>query len=205
MPKHRAPRPPAPAVSATAWAVGAALVGVVLCLTMVLRTSEAAFSGTVSNSPNSWETGSIALAENSSGSALYSSASNGRLTGGQAVTKCITVRYDGTITPSATIKLYGSATGALAPYLDLVVDRGADSFTSPAPSCATFSARAGGVFRGTLDEFGSTATDYASGVGAWSTATNGATVAFRFTITVKSVAEAQNKTAAATFTWEARG
>src|SRR5258708_6951108 len=76
----------------------AALVGAVLCSTMVWRTSSALFAGTTTNTSNSWATGTVSLSDDAAGTALFSSATDGGLSGGQSITKCIKVTYGGSIT-----------------------------------------------------------------------------------------------------------
>jgi len=183
--------------------VAAALAGVVLCSVMVLRTSAAMFSGSTGNPSDSWATGTVALSDDDAGTALFSSAADGLLTGGQVLTRCIVVRYDGSLTSGTSVKLYGTATGTLAPYLDLTVDQGSGG--GGAGSCSGFGLTSAGIFTGTLADFGTNASSFGTGVGTWTPASAAATMTYRFTITVQTVTGAQGKSAAGTFTWEAQG
>ncbi len=63
---------------------------------------------------------------------------DGGLAAGQQLTRCINVSYTGSWTGrDLAIKLYGSASGALAPYLNLVVEKGAGASYG---SCGGFAA-----------------------------------------------------------------
>jgi hypothetical protein len=184
--------------------VVAVVAGVALAATMVLRTTDALFTATTDNPSNSWTTGTVVLSDDDGGTALFSSGTDGTLTGGQVLTRCIVVRYDGSTTTPVSVRLYGSATGALAPYLNLTIDQGAGGGGSG--SCTGFAVSSAGFFNGTLDSFTTaTAGGYNNGVGPWTPATTGSTVSYRFTITVQGSAAAQGKSASGTFTWEARG
>lgn len=183
------------------WPVAAAVVAsAALTTTMIGRTSTAMFDSSVQNQNNSWSTGTVTLAANGVASAVFDTATDGTLTGGQAVQKCIQLDYTGTL--PATVKLYGSVSGTLGPYLDITVDRGTGSGANGA--CTGYSATTGTLYSGTLAGFAVAAPDYANGVGSWST-TNGTSTVYRITATVQNVVGAQGKSATANFTWEARG
>jgi hypothetical protein len=185
--------------------VVAVLAGVALAATLVLRTTDALFTATTDNPSNSWATGTVVLSDDDGGvTALFNSGTDGSLTGGQVLTRCVVVRYDGTLTSGISVKLHGTAAGALAPYLDLTIDQGSGG--GGVGSCTGFSLSTAGVYTGTLDGFATaTAAGFTAGVGTWAPASNGATMSYRFTITVQSVAGAQGKSASGGFTWEARG
>ena len=184
----------------------AGIAGITLCSVMVLRTSQAMFVGTTDNPSNSWATGTVVLADNDSGTALFSTGTDGSLTGGQVLTKCLIVTYNGTLVSSSSVhpsvKLYGTASGLLAPYLTLAIDQGTGG--GSAGSCTGWSATSAGVYTGDLAGFATNVSAFASGVGAWLPASTGETMTYRFTVTVQSVAGAQGQSASASFTWEAR-
>lgn len=182
----------------------AVVAGVAVAATLVLRTTDALFTATTDNPANSWTTGTVILSDDDGGSALFNASSDGTLTGGQVLTRCIIVRYDGTTTSGVQVKLYGTATGALSPYLSLTIDQGSGG--GGGGSCTGFSVSSAAFFTGTLDSFATaTAGGFANGVGTWGPSGPGTTIAYRFTITVQNSSNAQGKTAAGTFTWEARG
>jgi predicted ribosomally synthesized peptide with SipW-like signal peptide len=163
-----------------------------------------AFSSTTGSTGNSFSAGTVHLTDNDVGAAMLS-LSNARP--GDSTTGCILVTYGGTL--DAAVKLHASVSGALAPYLTLTVTRGTDS--SPAfSSCASFTpdltdylgAGAGIVYSGLLSAFPAS---WAAGLvdvdGTW---TAGETRSYRLRVELVDDEAAENKTATATFTWEAR-
>ena len=128
-----------------------------------------------------------------------------------AETSCIKVRFDGTL--SSTVRLYGTISGALAPYLTLTVTRGTDS--NPIfDTCGTFTADAtnyigsgnGVIYTGALGSFPTT---YAGGLvdptsGSPETWTQNEEHIYKFVLTLGSNTAGQGQTASAGFTWEAR-
>jgi hypothetical protein len=171
----------------------------------------AALTSTASVSA-SYATGTVVLADDDAGAAILS-LSDAAL--GATATGCIQVTYSGTLT--ANVHLYGSTSGTgLDPYLDLVVTRGTIS-TGAFPSCANFSpdptdylgSGNGVIYSGTLANFVSTHTDYASGLvdptaGAPAAWTNPTTRAYKLSVTVQNNSTAEGKNTTSTFTWEAR-
>jgi hypothetical protein len=104
------------------------------------------------------------------------------------------------LTRNVGVQTYGTASGALAPYLTLTVERGTGgSFAS----CAGFTLESS-IYSGLLSAFNTTVTDYASGVGGWAASASPATKTYRITLTLADNNNAQDKTAAGTFTWEAQ-
>jgi len=168
----------------------------------------AAFSSSTENPGNSFAAGSVALSDNDAGAALLS------LTGaspGDSTTRCITVTYDGSL--PATVRLYGSVSGALASHLELTVTRGTEAAPSFG-SCSGFTADSsdyvgagsGVVYSGTLASYPSS---YASGIvdpvpGSPATWTTSEAHTYRFTVSLNDDPAAQGESATASFTWEAR-
>jgi hypothetical protein len=175
------------------------VLGALLTSALVVRTTEAAFTGYTSTPSNSWASGGAQISNDQTASAIFSQANDGLLTGGQQISRCIVVSYQGQSTP-AQVKLYGTTSGTLASALSLVVDQG--SGTPGNGSCTGFAAATGGTgsYTGTVAGLG---TDFAHGSGTWAP-TLGATMTYRFTITVQNTSAAQNATASAVFTWEAQ-
>jgi hypothetical protein len=183
-------------------AVAAALLaGVALSATMVLRTSEGLFVGGTDNPGNSWTTGTVALSDDAA-TALFSTGSDGLLTGGQVLTRCIVVRYDGTLTGATSVKLYATAGGDLADHLDVTIDQGSGGGGG---DCTGFTPSVPGIFTGTLADLATSASGFSTGVGSWAPAATGATMTYRFTVTVQVVDAAQGASASSTFIWEAQG
>lgn len=180
-----------------------------------------AFSSTTSNSGNQFQTGSVTLTDNDSGTAMFN------MTGarpGDTVSKCITVSYSGTLT--SNVRLYGAATAGtgLDQYLDLKVTRGTFSGATPAnmactdgggsnfvADSASYSggngAGANGVmFNARMNLYPTTWTagivDAPGGTAeAW---TNPELHVYRFDVTVANDNNAASKTHTQTFTWEAQ-
>ncbi len=170
----------------------------------------AAFRAAVSNAGNSYEAGSVALSDNDVGTAMFTTL--GSAAPGDSETSCIRVRYDGTL--AAGVRLYGTVSGALAPYLTLTVTRGTDA--NPVfDNCGTFvadatnyiGAGAGVVYSGALGSYPAT---YAAGIadpavsGGNESWTLNEVHIYRFVVTLGSNTAGQGQTAAAAFTWEAR-
>jgi hypothetical protein len=167
---------------------------------MVLRTTGAVMTGSTSTASSSWQTGGAQVGNDFSGSALFSTATDGMLVGGQTLTKCVVVTYVGT-TAAAGVRLYvQSVTGSLKDYLNLTIDAGTS--TSVTGDCTGFS---GTTIYGpfALGTMAPASNDYATGLDTWAP-TAGQKRTYRFTMTVLNVAAAQNSGASGVFTWEAR-
>lgn len=168
-----------------------------LMLTVLIVTqSEAAFSDTTDNTGNSFSTGSVILTDDDGGAVMFSSAA---VTPGVPVVECISLTYSGTLTP-ADIRMYGTSSGALAPFLDTTVEVGTGGGFG---SCAGFGSPST-IYNGTLANFSATHTDWASGQAVFTANTNPTTVTLRFTVDVQNVPAAQSQTANADFTFEAQ-
>jgi predicted ribosomally synthesized peptide with SipW-like signal peptide len=187
------------------------LIVVSLASIAIAGATFAKFSRTTSNPGNSFAAGTVNIADNDAGAAF----SIPTMSPGSSASRCIRVTYTGSLT--SNVHLFGATTGSLAPYLNLVVTRGTESAPS-FPSCSTFTADAtnyigsgaGVVYSGTLSNFASTYSDYASGLvdvptGAQNWATNNSH-SYQFTVSLPAGASssAQGLTSGATFYWEAR-
>lgn len=168
----------------------------------------AAFSSTTENAGNAFAAGTVAIGDNDAGAAMLS-LTNARP--GASDTGCIKLTYTGSL--SSTVRLYGTVTGSLAPYLTLTVTRGTDP-TASFDSCATFSADAtnyigagaGVIWTGALATFPSS---YGSGIvdptsatpESWTTSE---THSYKFVVSLNDDNAAQGFSSTAGFTWEAR-
>lgn len=170
----------------------------------VWHASYSAFSATTNNPSSNWATGDVALRDDDSNTALFDA---GNLKPGSTGTKCIVVTSSGSL--ASSVKLYGtgaSTTRSLDSWIDLTVEEGAGGSFS---NCTGFIAT-GTVFNGTLADFATNRTSFATGVGTWTPAgqTAPATVSrtYRFSYTVNSSTpnSAQGGTATIGFTWEAQ-
>ena len=163
-----------------------------------------AFTSQTENPGNRVTAGSVTIADNDSGTALYNMSA---AKPGQSTTSCIQVTYTGTL--DADVHLYTpSSIGTLGPQVNLKIEPGTQA--SPSfPSCTGFTPDAGGaIFDGALSTFPTT---YAAGVvdnpGATVAWTENDAVVYRVTATLSASApdSAQGAdTGAHTLRWEAR-
>jgi Tfp pilus assembly protein PilW len=171
---------------------------------VISQASYSAFSSVASNPASNWTAGSVAIADDDAGSALFTATA---LKPGSTGTKCITVTSSGSL--ASLVKLYGvgsTTTNGLSSFITLTVTQGTGGNFG---SCTGFTPLATGsaVFSGTLAAFGTTATNYATGLGTWApTGASPETRVYRLTYTVDAAAPntSQNGTAAIAFTWEAQ-
>jgi hypothetical protein len=175
---------------------GAALTALLVAAVVVATASRGAFTATTENAENSWATGSVIITDDDDGVAMFAATG---LAGGSEVENCITVTYEGTLVP-ANVRLYGSAAGDLAEFLDLKIDIGTGGEFG---DCTGFTS-ASTLFDGTLESFAANRTDFASGLAGWSPAATDESRTYRFTVTVQDTNDAQGLSATATFTWEAQ-
>jgi hypothetical protein len=166
-----------------------------------------AFSSTTTNAGNTITAGSVALADNDAGAAMYSIAN---AKPGESVSKCIKVTYTGSL--DADVRIYTTSTiGSLGQYVELTITPGTQT-TPSFPSCTGFTADSGGaLYSGTLQNFGNTKNSYANGVvdypGSGTKWAANESVVYQVTATLQSSAPdtAQGLTTGShTFTWEAR-
>jgi len=172
----------------------------------------AAFSSSTQNGGNSFSAGTVVITDDDAGATLLTLST---AKPGDTATGCIKVSYTGSL--AANVHLYGSASGSLAPYLNVTVTRGTS--TSSFPSCAAFTADttnyngngAGVIYSGLLSVFPST---YAAGIvdpsncgsppcGAQSW-TNPGNHVYKFVVTLANDNNAQGLSSSASFTWEAQ-
>jgi len=170
----------------------------------------AAFSGTTANAGNSFAAGTVSLTDNDGGGTLLSLTN---AIPGETATGCIKVTYGGSL--AADVKLFGTASGGLAPYLTLKVTRGTDS-GGTFPDCGSFTADtrdysgngAGVIYNGTLSSFPSSyaagITDPDNGTGGTETWTTSEVHAYKLEVTLQNNTAAQGQSGSASFTWEAR-
>ena len=164
-----------------------------------------AFSSTTVNPNNRTTAGTVTLADNDSGVAMYDVSGAAP---GEVIEKCIKVTYTGSL--DADVKLYSDSTiGSLGSYLDLTVTPGTQA-TSTFPDCTGFAADAGGaIYTGTLSGFASTHSSYANGLadnpGAATKWVQNDAVVYRVRLTVQDNSSASGLTTGLhSFKWEAR-
>lgn len=165
-----------------------------------------AFSSTTENAGASYAAGTVLIGDNDAGSGMLGLT---LAKPGDSDTSCINLTYTGTL--PATVRLYGTITGSLAPYLTLTVTRGTSSGFD---SCAGFAADStdyngngpGVVYSGALSGY---AASYASAIvdpkaGTPATWSTNESHAYRFVVSLINDLAAQGLSGSASFTWEAR-
>jgi hypothetical protein len=138
----------------------------------------------------------IALSDSDAGTAMFA---NLTLAPGVTVDRCIEVTYDGNVDGDTVLLYAASASGALAPYLDLTIQMGADTPGSFG-SCTGFSAPTT-LYSGTLAGFAADHGSYPSGRSTWDPADGRESRSFRFSLTVQDVPAAAGKAASFGFSW----
>ena len=178
----------------------AVLVGLLGSGVLVWRGTAALFTATTSNPGNSWTAGTVALADDDTGSALFTAAG---LVPGDQGENCLTVDYTGDV--ATAVKLYATSftdVGSLAQYVDLVVEEGSGGGFG---DCTGFVAGGAPVYSGTLDAFAAAATDYGSGVGGWTPSGAGSTVyRIAWTLDAATPTGMQGASTGLTFRWESQ-
>jgi hypothetical protein len=186
-----------------------------------------AFTATTVSTGNSFSAGSVALTDNDTSTALFTTAA---LKPGDSGTACITVSYSGSLSPSAPVQLYvapgdasdvpGSGGGTVAPSLDFSVETatGSGIFGTGAPCTGLAGATVFGDPAGTATSAGNMLSDLvarnAYSVGgttsvssAW-TPVGGSTTTkvfrFHYALASDTPNTAQGAVATVKLTWEAR-
>ncbi|SDG31162.1 hypothetical protein SAMN05660324_2341 [Klenkia brasiliensis] len=167
---------------------------------LVASSSYAAFVATTDNTADTVTSGGVALSDNDSGSAMF--ASEGPLTPGNNLSRCIDVTYTGTVNPGPVYLYSAGVTGDAGTYFNLTVEVGPDT-ADAFGNCSSFSATST-LYTGTIAAFQSSKNSYATGISTWDPAASGETRTFRFTVSVANDQNAQNRTTNFGFTWETR-
>jgi camelysin-like metallo-endopeptidase len=151
-----------------------------------------AFSATTSNGGNSMQAGTVSITDDHTASSMIG-LSNAKP--GDSTTGCVKVTYTGSL--PADVRMYAAPSGALAPYLNVTIKRGAGGSY---PSCAGFTPEAT-TFTGTLATL---PTSWSAGTSeSW---TQGEAHSYQVAVTLdpNAPASAQGASAGVSFTWEAR-
>jgi hypothetical protein len=168
----------------------------------------AAFTSTSSNPSDTIESGTVSIGDNDVGAELLTLT---LAKPGESDTGCIKVTYGGSL--DSSVRLYGDTSGTAGPYLTLTVTRGTDA-TPAFKSCDAFVADAtdyigagpGVIYSGPLSGFPATYDNAIvdAGPGAEEAWTTSEIHSYQFVISVNDDNDAQGKTGAATFYWDAR-
>jgi len=197
--------------------------GLVLSLAVTWGSTHAAFTASTDNPGNSWQTGSVVLADGDSEAALFSTTADGALKPGSTRSRCIRIDYTGSL--PADIRMYlGTPSGGastLDQYLVMSVERGTDvtTTTNVAADCSTgFTPATPLTFpyntheaddpladtSRTLAHLKATHRDPGSGLLVSQSTGTGTSLTLRITYVLEEDNDAQGKQSSATFTWEAR-
>lgn len=198
-------------------------VGLLASGAMVWQSSHAAFSATTTNPGNAWAAGSVALADNDSGVALFNTTDDGTLKPGSTRSRCIRVDYTGDLASDIQLFVTTPPAGAtsLDPYLVMSVEKGTTvtSSTAVAPDCSTgFTSAATPTFvynsaqantagantARTMSHLKATHSTYAAGILVSAATSQGTSLTFKVTYAVADDNAAQNTSSNASFVWEAR-
>jgi len=171
---------------------------------VVSQASYSAYSASTSNPTSNWASGSVALSDDDSSTALFT-ASN--LKPGSTGEKCIVVTSSGSL--ASSVKLYGTGSATskgLASQISLSVTQGSGGSFG---SCTGFTAASTGasVYSGTVAGLGSSATSYATGVGTWAPTGSGSesrTYKVVYGLADNAPDSTQGGTASLGLTWEAQ-
>jgi len=159
---------------------------------LVFGTSRAAFSATTTNPNNSWDSGTVTLTDDQSGSALFTSTD---MVPGDEANNCIEVTYGGSSFDLTAVRLYATVTDAgLADDFDVVIDEVNNCSTKSSPQ---------NIFTGTLVTMPAT---YALGDTGFTPSSGDEIRGYDITVTLgtDTANTEQNKGADADFTWEVR-
>jgi hypothetical protein len=180
-------------------------VAILLSGATIGTASFAAFSATTTTPTNNWAAGTVALSDDDAATALFTATN---LEPGSTDSRCIAVTSTGSL--ASVVRLYGTGattTNALSSHITLTITQGTGG--SFAGGCVGFTPLVSDpvVYTGSLADFGTTATSYATGLGSWApTGSASETRVYQFVYTLDAGAPntTQGGTAALGFTWEAQ-
>lgn len=193
---------PAGSYLATTALAGSLLLSFTLVGGLVVSRSNAAFSATTEAPASSVTAGTVSLSDDDSDSAMFEVAA---MVPGDVSTECIEVTYDGTIADPGPVRLYsGGYTDSddLASYLNLTIEEGTGGSFG---DCSGFSSAATIETGGTLADFGTAHTNYATGAGTWDPSSTPVSRSYRVTLELdSSVPDSQqgDSVTGLTLTWE---
>jgi len=174
-----------------------AIAAALLLLTVLTITrSEAAFSAVTSTEGSGFTSGTVVLTDDDAGNSLFVASGLSPL---NPTVECIEVTYSGNLL-NADVRMYGTSTGALAPFLSVSIEVGAGGSFG---DCTGFTPDAT-LFSGTLPAFDLAHDDWSNGLDVFTASASPTSQTLRFSISVADDNAAQNLSAGADFVWEAR-
>jgi predicted ribosomally synthesized peptide with SipW-like signal peptide len=178
------------------------LASMVVISMLVVTSSIAAFSDTTAGTGNTFSTGTVDLVDDDLGAVLFTATA---MVPGDSVTDCITVTYQGSVANPSGVKLYSGGyvdSGDLDTYLNVTIEEGTGGSFG---DCTGFTLENAIETGGTLSDFDTTHTNYATGAGVWDPASTPVSKTYRLTVALDAAApnaEQGESVTAATFTWE---
>ena len=169
---------------------------------LIITTSIAVFSDTTDTAGSSFSVGSVTLVDDDAAGSIFSVTN---MTPGQTVTDCIMVTYQGTITNPSGVRVYSGGytdSGDLDTYLNLTIEEGTGGSFG---DCTGFTLENTIESGGTLSDFDTAHTNYATGAGVWDPASTPETKTYRITVELDPAtptAEQGESVTALTLTWE---
>jgi predicted ribosomally synthesized peptide with SipW-like signal peptide len=182
--------------------VFALLVSLAVVSVLIVQRSVAVFTATTDSTGNSFSTGTVDLVDDDLGAAMFTATG---IVPGQSVTDCIVVTYQGIVADPSGVKLYSGGytdSGDLDTYLNLTIDEGTGGTFG---DCTGFTLENTIESGGTLSDFDTTHTSYATGAGVWDPSSTPESKTYRITVALDAAApdaEQGESVTAATFTWE---
>ena len=173
-------------------AAGALVVG------GTLQVSSAVLSDTAESEENVWDTGTLVLEENNDGQALFEASDI--QPGDYEEQQCITVTYEGSLTP-ADVGLYAETQDdTLAEELDVTVSIGTDDVAA-GPDCDGFDEQTE-VYDGSLADMPDA---FNQKIGQWDADSEGELRSYRFDVSLTGGGEdVLGESTEADFIWEAQ-
>ena len=187
--------------SALVWLL-ALPISLVVVSVLVVSSSVAAFTSSTSNTGNSFSAGTVDLVDDDLAAVLFSVAD---MVPGTSSTDCITVTYQGSVADPAGVKVYSGGyadSGDYDTYLNLTIEEGSGGSFG---DCTGFSSENTIESAGTLSDFDTAHTNYATGAGVWDPASTPVSKTYRITVELDAAApdaEQGESVTAMTFTWE---
>ncbi len=182
--------------------LGVMAVGLLLVGLLVISGSRAAFTASTSNSANSLDAGTVTLTDDDTAAAMFTVSD---MVPGQQEVRCILVSYTGSVADPAAVKLYSGGyadSGNFAEYLNLTVEEGTGGVFG---DCSSFVFESTIESGGTVTDFDTASTSYATGVGAWDPSSTPESKAYRFTLELDPATpdtQQGESVTGLTFTWE---
>jgi hypothetical protein len=181
--------------------LAAVALSFILIALLVVTSSRAAFVAQNDNVTNQVTAAAVNLTDNDSGTAMFDNLTG--LMPGTNEDRCIDVTYTGSVDPTAVLLYINAApTGTLAPYLNLTIDIGPD--TADAFRTCTGFTSTGTLYSGTLADFATNRSSYATGLSTWNPLIGPETRTFRFRVAVQNDPAAEGMSCTFGFSWETR-